>query len=135
MVKEIRKEEADSYLKKAEEFLEEAKESFLKNRFNVAGFNAIQTVINANDALTITILGKRASMDHREALRIHTDAVRVINDSSCRRILKDSLDSRTEVGYSGRMISKASAESLLRDAVRFLGWVKRYTKEKVFHSS
>lgn len=101
MVKEIRKEGFADYLRKADEFLENAKEAFLKNRFNVAGFNAIQSVINSNDALTIAIIGKRASRDHREALRMHTEVVRVINDSSFRQILKRSLDSRTEVGLGG----------------------------------
>lgn len=128
MVKEIGKEEAKSYLSKAEEFLEEAKDALLKARFNVSGLNATQAIINANDALTVAIIGKRASRDHREAIRMHIEVIGLVNDSSGKKILKNALDSRTEVGYSGRMISKVTAESLLRNSIKFLEWVKKYVK-------
>ena len=126
MARELDKEEAKNYLKKAEEFLEEAKDAMIKSRFNVSGFNAIQSIINANDALTIYIAGIRASKDHREAIKTHIETVRTINDSYGKSILINALEKRSEVGYSGKDASKALAEKLLKDAMNFIGWVKKY---------
>ena len=127
-MKDISKTEAKNYLKKAEEFLEDAKEASLKSRFNAAGFNAIQSIINANDALTVSILGKRASKDHREAIQIHIEAVRIINDSQQRQTLRDALDSRSDIGYTGKLIGQSTAETLIKKAIRFLEWCKKYVK-------
>jgi HEPN domain-containing protein len=126
MARKLDKMEAGSYLKKAEEFLDESKDAMTKSRFNAAGFNAIQSIINANDALTIYVAGVRASTDHREAIKTHVETVRIINDSYGKSILSNALDKRSEVGYSGKDASKALAERLLRDAISFLEWVKKY---------
>ena len=126
MAKELDREEARNYLKKAEEFLEESKDAMIKSRFNAAGFNAIQSVINANDALTIYIAGIRASKDHKEAIKTHIETIRSINDSYGKHILINALEKRSEVGYSGKDAGKALAERLLRDAMNFIEWVKKY---------
>lgn len=128
MVRQIRKTEAKNYLEQGEEFLDSAIDNINKNRFNAAGFNAIQSMINANDALTIFFLETRASKDHKEAVRLHVDVIRIINDSSCRNILKNALELKSTVGYLGKTVSKREAENLIRDATRFLEWVKRYVK-------
>lgn len=128
MVKEVAKSEAVNYLRQADEFLDSARDNLAKNRFNAAGFDAIQAMINANDALTIYFLGKRASRDHKEAVRLHIDVIRVTNDSSCRNILKGALDMRSAVGYLGSQISKGNAERLISSAIKFVGWVKKYVK-------
>lgn len=128
MVKEVAKSEAAGYLRQADEFLDSTRDNLAKNRLNAAGFDAIQAMINANDALTIYFLGKRASRDHKEAVRLHVDVVRAINDSSCRDILKGALDMRSAAGYLGSRISKGNAERLVSSAIRFVGWVKKYVK-------
>ena len=128
MAKVMRKTEAGGYLAQADEFLESAIDNMNKGRFNAAGFDATQSIINANDALTIHFLGMRASADHREAVRLHVDVIRVISDSSCRSILKNALDLRSTVGYLGKPVSKAEADSLIRDAARLLEWTRRYVK-------
>jgi HEPN domain-containing protein len=126
MARELDKEEARNYLKKSEEFLDESKDAMIKSRFNASGFNAIQSIINANDALTIYIAGIRASKDHREAIRTHIETIRTINDSCGKQILINALEKRSEVGYSGKDASKALAEKLLKDAMNFIEWVKKY---------
>ncbi len=90
-----------------------------------AGFDAVQCMINANDALTAHSLGAVASMDHREAVRLHTDVVRLIGDASQRDSLKRDLDQRSAFGYLGVPVSRTRAERVLRDAARFLEWVRR----------
>jgi uncharacterized protein (UPF0332 family) len=128
MVKEEKKEEAIKYLNKAEEFLSIAKIAFQQSKFNAASFDAIQSIINANDALTIFILGKRASMDHKEAIDMHIETIRKIQDSSMKSILHGALSSRSEIGYSGKIVKKEETEKFLRDATRFLQRVKNYVK-------
>lgn len=128
MVKEVVKSEAVNYLRQADEFLDSARDNLAKHRFNAAGFDAIQAMINANDALTIYFLEKRASRDHKEAVRLHTDVIRAINDNSCRNILKEALDMRSAVGYLGSQIGKDRAERLIGSAIKFVGWVKKYVK-------
>ena len=128
MVKEVRKSESSSYLKQAEEFLEVAKKGFERDFYNAAGFNAIQAIINANDAVCIHFLGQRASMDHREAVKLHTDLIRILNDPSQKRRLSGALEQRSEVGYLGKPISKNNAEKLLKDAIIFIEWTKNLLK-------
>jgi len=128
MARQISKSEAGDYLKQAEEFLNSAKDNMFKNRFNAAGFDAIQSMINANDALTVFFLEERASKDHKEAMKLHVDVIRVMNDSSCRSMLRNALELKSTVGYIGKALSKREAENLTRDAIRFLEWAKRYVK-------
>lgn len=128
MVKEVRKKEAIQYLNQAEEFLASASQNLKEDRFNAAGFSAIQSMINANDALTIYHLERRASKDHREAIKMHVDVVRIINDGSQRGRFKEAIDKRAYVGYLGTPISKKDAEELLRSAKLFLIWVRKYVK-------
>ena len=126
MVKEVRKFESMSYIKQAEEFLEMAKKGFDKGLYNASGFNAIQAIINANDAICIYFLERRASTDHREAIKLHTDLTRTIKDASQRRKLSTALEKKSEVGYLGNPISKKIAEKLLKNAIVFIEWTKRY---------
>ncbi|UCE74264.1 MAG: HEPN domain-containing protein [Methanomassiliicoccales archaeon] len=128
MVKEIRKKEAFLYLNQADEFLASASQNLKENRLNAAGFSAIQSMINANDALTIYYLERRASKDHREAIKLHVDVVKIINDGSQRSRFKEAMDKRAYVGYLGTPISKKEAEKLRRFAKQFLIWVRKYVK-------
>ena len=105
-----------------------AKLAFQQSKFNAAAFDAIQAIINANDALTIFILGKRASMDHKEAIDIHVETIGKIHDASMRVVLHSALSSRSEIGYSGKIVKKDESEKFLKNAVRFLEWVKNYVK-------
>ena len=128
MVKEVRKKVFIQYLKQSEEFLASAAQNLKEKRLNVAGFCAIQSMINANDALTIYHLERRASKDHREAMKMHAEVVKIINDASQRTRLKEAMDKRAYVGYLGTPISKKDAEKLLRSAKLFLIWVRKYVK-------
>ena len=93
MVKEVRKKETVQYLMQAEEFLASAIQNLKEKRLNAAGFSAIQSMINANDALTIYHLERRASKDHREAIKMHIDVVKIINDGSQRGRFKEAMES------------------------------------------
>ncbi len=107
------------------EFLESARPNFKRSRYNAAGFDAVQSLINANDALTAHLLGVVASLDHRESVRLQVDAVRLLGDASQRDTLKRDLDERSTFGCLGARASRPQAERVLRDAARFLEWVRR----------
>ena len=124
MVRDVKRKEAADYLEKAEEFLETAKQCLDEDRFNAAGFTAVQAMINSNDALTIHFLEKRASKDHREALKLHGDIVKMLGDGSQKKKLKEAVEMRSDAGYTGEGLSKAKAEKLVRMSVQFLFWVK-----------
>ncbi len=128
MAKEVSKSEAGSHLRISAEFLDSAIDNINKSRMNAAGFDAIQSIINANDALTVKFLGQRASKDHKEANRLHVDVIRILNDSTCRGILKNSLEMRADAGYTGRDLSKRDSQCLVNNAAKFLEWVKRYVR-------
>jgi len=128
MVREVKRNFALDYIKKAEEFLGSAQDNFVKGRFNAAGFDATQAIINSNDALTIFFLEKRASSDHREAVKLHIDVVKTISDNAGRAILKNALDMRSAAGYLGEAMGKADAENLIKSAVRFIEWVRIYVR-------
>ena len=128
MVKEIRRVEAKKFMKQAEEFLSAAKENMDESRYNVAGFTAVQAMINSNDALTIYYLEKRGSSDHRECVLLHKEVVKIINDGSQRDRLKEALELRSNAGYIGEAISKNKAERMVRLASIFIEWVKKYLK-------
>lgn len=125
MARTVRAAAAAAYLGGAEEFLESARRDFEERRYNAAGFGAVQCLINANDALTARFLGAVASLNHREAVRLHADVVRLLDDASQRDSLKRNLDLRSAFGYLGIRASKDQAERALRDAARFLEWVRR----------
>lgn len=125
MARAVRREAAEGFLRQAEEFLASARDSLAAGRLNAAGFNAVQSLINANDALTAHFLGTIASLDHREAVRLHVDVVRILGDASQRDILKGALDERSDFGYLGRKASRRAVEGVLRDAARFVEWVRR----------
>lgn len=124
-MREERKDRAKDFLDQSKEFLSVAIENRDKGRLNAATFNAIQAIINANDALTTRFLEKRASKNHREAIQLHIDVVRIIHDDSGRGILKEALDKRSAVGYIGEKIKLKEAKSIVDKAIKFVGWVKR----------
>jgi len=128
MVRSVNRVHARKFLDQAEEFLLSAKETMAISRYSVSTFNAIQAMINANDALTIHHLERRGSADHREAVDLHLDVVRRINDGSMKERFKDALNLRSNAGYMGDAISKSDAERTLRSAILFIEWVKRNVK-------
>ena len=125
MARTVERDASAGFLRQAKEFLESARRNFEERRYNAAGFDAVQSLINGNDAVTAHLLGTVASMDHREAVRLHMDVVRILGDSSQKDPLKRDLEQRSVFGYLGVSASRGQAERVLRDAARFLAWVQR----------
>lgn len=126
MAREIRKEEATKFMKKAEEFYNSALENYQKGRYNACIFDSSQSIILANDAFCILSIGKRASKDHKEAIKLHIEASR--GKESKRDIVTMALEKRSEYGYTEKEGGEKEANLLLIRAKRFLDWVKNSLK-------
>jgi HEPN domain-containing protein len=122
MAREVRKEEAKRFIKKAIEFYYSALEDYQKRRFNAASFDSAQAIILANDAFCISVLGRRASKDHQEAIQLHNQAA--MSKESRKEILGEALDKRNEFGYTEYSSTEKDANLLLVRAKRFIDWVK-----------
>ncbi len=125
MVRDIRKDEASDYFSKAENFYSAALDEFEKGRLDVAVFNASQAIILANDAFCITLLGKRPSKDHREAVQLHIQAAG--GKESKREVVNEALEKRGTFGYTSKTATREETHMLLIRAKRFIDWVKERT--------
>jgi HEPN domain-containing protein len=123
MAVEKMKEDAIGFLEKAEEFYNSALENYQKGRYAACIFDATQSIILANDAFCIFILGKRASKDHREAVLLHAQASQMRGESK-KEIVSEALEKRSEFGYNEIKASEKEANKMLVKAKRFLDWVK-----------
>ena len=122
MVRDVRKEESWKFIKKAEEFYHSALENYQKGRNNASVFDSSQSIILANDGYCIFFLGRRASKDHREAIRLHVEASH--GKESRKEIVSEALEKRSKYGYTQADSNPKEAHLLLVRAKRFLDWVE-----------
>ena len=116
-----------NYLKRAQEYLHAAKNSFAISEWNAATINAIHACIAGCDAMCVYFLGKRhAGEDHNDAVslfktikagdeELNTNANRIL------RILRI----KNMAEYEERLVYKSEAEKVLKDCERFFEYVKR----------
>ncbi len=116
-----------NYLKKADECLHAAKNSFASQEWNAAAINAIHSCISACDAFCVYFLGKRYAGDS------HDDAVKLfrtirnneekINENSNRFLRIIRIKNMAE--YEERLVSRTEAEKILKDCERFFEYIKK----------
>ena len=115
-----------NYLKRAEECLHAAENSFNNQEWNATTISAIHSCISACDAMCVYFLGKRhAGENHNDAValfktikydkEINTNANRIV------RVLRI----KNMAEYEERLIFKSEAEKVLKDCERFLNYVKK----------
>lgn len=105
------------------DFLDTAKEAFEKNKFKVCLMNAGDAAIAANDAFTIYFIEQKASLDHREAFKLHTQAGQKINENNI-NLLKSLIEHRHAEGYRCTTVSKNLAKEMINNAIKFISWVQ-----------
>jgi len=115
-----------NYLLKAEEFLDTAKDAFERTRYNASVLNSVHAIISAADALLVFVKGFRyAGARHEEAVELFSGIFTGApehekNVSRFGTIL--SIKNKAE--YLEVLLSSEDATDALRDAVRFLSYVK-----------
>lgn len=116
-----------NYLKRAEECLHAAKNSFTAQEWNAATINAIHACIAGCDVMCVYFLGKRHTGDS------HNDAVSLFKtiktageklNTNANRILR-ILRIKNMAEYEERLVYKSEAEKVLKDCERFLEYVKK----------
>ena len=115
-----------NYLTKSEEFLDTANDVFERTRYNASVLNAVHAIISAADALLVFVKGFRyAGTRHEEAVELFStifpgDREHEKNVSRFGTIL--SIKNKAE--YLEVLLSSKDASNALRDATRFLSYVK-----------
>ena len=116
-----------NFLKRSEECLHAARNSFAAEEWNAAAINAIHACIAASDAMCVYFLGKRhAGENHEEVVNLF----RTIKDGSegiktnSNRLLR-ILAVKNIAEYEERLIYRPEAERILKDCERFLEFIKK----------
>ena len=116
-----------NYLKRAEECLHAAKNSFAIHEWNSSTINAIHSCIAACDAICVYFLGQRhAGETHNDAVNLFKtiktgDEEININANRIVRILRI----KNMAEYEERLVYKSEAGKVLKDCERFLEYVKK----------
>jgi len=130
-VRHINKSLSQNYLRKSEECLSAASECLKSRRWNAAVINAVHSGINACDALTVFMLGVRHAGDrHEDAISLLQTVVLpkdVLSTKS--RQLSRLLGVKNVAEYEERLMNENDAKEAVRDAERFLSWVKEFLKK------
>ena len=115
-----------NFLTKAEECFHACRNSFAAEEWNASAINAIHCCISACDAMCVYFLGKRhAGEAHEEAVNLFR-AVKEDNDeikANANRLLR-TLAVKNMAEYEERLVNRSEAERILKDAERFLTFVK-----------
>ena len=115
------------YLKRSEECLNAANNSFSTLEWNAATINAIHSCIAACDAVCVFFLGKRnAGESHNDAVSLFKkikaeDEEANVNANRIIRILRI----KNMAEYEERLVYKTEAGKVLKDCERFFEYVKK----------
>ena len=115
-----------NYLQKADEFLATASAAFERGMYNACVLDSIHTVISAADALLVYVKGLRyAGTRHDEAVALFSKALPrdAALDKNVHRF-GSIISIKTRAEYMEHLQKREEAESALRDAERFLAYIK-----------
>jgi HEPN domain-containing protein len=112
------------YLRKADEFLAEAKDAFLKERFNVAAACAAHSAINALDSLTIHRFGARHAGPRHLDATFMLKYLDIPQKAEAEVKFEAAVNVKSAAEYEDRLVSKGEAEIAIKRAEQFLRWVK-----------
>jgi hypothetical protein len=123
--RQVPREQAFSYLAKAQEFLTVAELALADALYDAAGLNAVHSTISAADAVMVFRGGMRsAEEDHRAARDVLEDTVGADAKPALRH-LTAVLAKKNLVEYEQRRLTEKEAEDMLVHAVRFLAWAQQ----------
>ena len=113
------------YKKKADDFLEAMRDSFLKDNWNASGLAAVHGAISATDALLVKVAGIRSSGEsHQDAVSLLKEKVQHPDTASQARRLDHILSQKNLIEYLDREFSREEAFSLQKDVERYYSWVQ-----------
>ncbi len=116
-----------NYLKRAEECIHAARNSFAAQEWNAATINSIHSCVAACDAMCVYFLGKRhAGENHGDAVKLFkaTEGNSKEKNTNANRILR-IMRVKNMAEYEERLVYKSDAEKVLMDCERFFDYVKK----------
>lgn len=123
--RQVPRNQAFSYLAKAQEFLAVAELALADDRYDAAGLNAVHSTISAADAVMVFRGGMRtADQDHRAARDLLEDTVGA-DATHALRHLTAVLAKKNLVEYEQRRLTEKEAEDMVVHAGRFLAWAQQ----------
>ena len=119
-----------NYLKKAEECRQAMDDAYGRENWNAAVINAIHCAISAADALTVFFKGIRHAGEKHEDVIALLQTISLEQDvlKMKTKQLSRLLSIKNVAEYEERLMSKKDANSAIKDAERFLQWVKETLK-------
>jgi HEPN domain-containing protein len=113
-----RRNDAKSYLKKAEEHLASAEDNAAAERHNPAAGDAIHAGISSKDAMVTALTGSTSkAKDHATAAKELKQALgKRPEASTAEKALRELLSAKGDVEYGVALMTAAKAESLVRRA-------------------
>jgi HEPN domain-containing protein len=116
--------QARSYLEKAKQFLNAAKDAVDESRHDAAMLAAIHAAISAADAVTVALAGQRsADPDHSRAVDLLDEVGGGATEvTSHARQLRQLLGTKNVVEYESRRAMARDAADAVRRANRLVAW-------------
>lgn len=126
--RDVAKQLYKNYIQKALECLESSRTAFAKSHWNSCVINAVHAGISAADALTVFFLGKRCAGER------HAEVIALLKQLDFPQELQKKfqqlsalLDIKDLAEYEEKLVSQQDAEAAVKNAERFLAWVKEKT--------
>ena len=110
-------------LNDAEEYIKSAEENLDKGRYKASLDHSVDAVIAANDAFTIFFIEQIPSSDHKEAVLLHKEAGKRINENKAREFAL-LLEERHSKTYRPVTVTENLARDILTKSKKFLSWIK-----------
>ena len=115
-----------NYLLKSDEFLSTARDALERARYDACVLNAVHAIISASDALLVFVKGLRyAGTRHEEAVELFSTIFpsEPEHEKNVTRF-GTILSIKNKAEYMEVLLSSKDAADVLRDATRFLNYVK-----------
>jgi len=115
-----------NYLTKSEEFLNTARDALERTRYNASVLNSVHAIISAADALLVFVKGFRyGGTRHEEAVELFSTIFpgELEHEKNVSRF-GTILSIKNKAEYLEVLLSSKDATDALRDATRFLSYVK-----------
>ena len=112
-----------NFLKKAEEFLESAKQNLENKRWNAAVVNSIHAGISSADALTTFFYGVRSKGERHEEVTSLIRKFNLLEQKSIQQLQK-LISIKNKAEYEDKLLLENDAIDALNNSERFLKSIK-----------
>lgn|SRR5487761_56385 len=129
MTRRLDQSEGKNYLKKAEDSMKMASIAIDQGAYDSSIMSSIHSAINALDALSVIVLGKRASGAHTDSLLTLKSIFTPDEYSDLAKQFRSLMSKKNISEYEPVLMSRGEAESCLKWAERIMDRVKRKIDE------